>query len=319
MRKNIDIRIFAFTAVLLFGVASQVLAQDQPTQDPMELAAKNPKLFLATMVKQFGWVEPVEPMKVAGPIYFVGTKGLSVWLITTSEGHILLNTGMPGSGPMIEASIRKLGFKPEDIKFMLTCHAHVDHVGGHAYLQKLSGAQVVMLDKEVDLLQSGGKDDFNYGDVPEFSFEPVTVDRVIRDGDTVKLGDITLKAIHTPGHTRGSTTWVTDVTEGGKSYNVVFPDGTSANPGYRVAKDPSYPDIGDDFRHTFQVLEMLKPDIWLSPHTDTLNLEARRARTVKEGANAWVDPEGYRKWVVSQHEKFEATVKKEMGAAAKSQ
>ena len=182
------------------------------------------------MVKQFGWTEPAEPMKVVGPIYFVGTKGLSVWLITTSQGHILLNTGMPSSGPMVEASIRKLGFKPDDIKFILTCHAHIDHVGGHTYLKNLSGAQVAMMKSGVDLLRSGGKNDFMYGNVPEFGFEPVKVDRVIRDGDTVRLGDVILTAIHTPGHTQGSTTWITNVTEGGKIYQGVFPDGSVSTP-----------------------------------------------------------------------------------------
>jgi metallo-beta-lactamase class B len=299
MVKNIT-RMSLLTAILFFGVASRVSPQD-----------------LQTAAKQFGWTEPAEPVKVVGPIHFVGTRGLGIWLITTSEGHILLNTGMPGSGPMIEASIHKLGFKPEDIKLMLTCHAHIDHVGGHAYVKNISGAKVVMLDKEVDLLQSGGKTDFNYGNVPEFAFVPVEVDRIIRDGDTVRLGDVTLKAIHTPGHTRGSTTWVTTVTDRGKSYSVVFPDGTSVNPGYRVANDPSYPGIGDDYRRTFRILAALKPDIWLAPHTEVFNFEAKRVRATKLGARAWVDPVGYRKWVVSRRAKFEATVKKETGDAAK--
>ena len=314
MKRQSHARIVVVAVLVVLGVGSKLLAQNKSAQDQWELAAKNPKLFLETMVKQFGWTEPAEPMKVVGPIYFVGTKGLSVWLLTTSQGHILLNTGMPSSGPMIEASIRKLGFKPEDIKFILTCHAHIDHVGGHAYLKKLSGAQVAMMDSGVDLLQSGGKNDFIYGAVPEFSFEPVKVDRVIRDGDTVRLGDVILTAIHTPGHTQGSTTWVTSVIEGGKAYRVVFPDGSGVNPGYRLAKDPSYPGIGDDYRRTFHTLEMLKPDIWLSPHTVDCNFEGKRARAVSEGVKAWVDPEKYRKWVVSQGETFEKVVDKEMSA-----
>jgi len=302
--------------LLTLGVCLGALAQRKPAQDQWELAAQNPKSFLETMVKQFGWTDPVEPMKLVGPIYFVGTKGLSVWLITTSEGHILLNTGMPGSGQMIESSIRKLGFKPEDVKLMLACHAHIDHVGGHAYLKKLTGAQVVMLDSAVDLFESGGKTDFNYGQVSEFSFEAVKVDRVIRDGDSVKLGDVVLTALPTPGHTRGSTTWITNVTEGGKIYQVVFPDGTGVNPGYRVAKAPSYPGIGDDYRRTFHTLEMVKPDIWLSAHTVDYKFEAKRARALSEGVKAWVDPEGYRKWVVSQRQAFESRVDTEMSVPA---
>jgi metallo-beta-lactamase class B len=282
----------------------------------MEVAAQNPKLFLAFMEKKYGWEIPADPMKVGGPLYFVGTKGLSVWLITTSEGLILMNTGMPGSGPMIEASIRKLGFKPEDIKIMLAGHAHIDHVGGHAYMKKLTHAQVVMLDSAVDLLESGGKNDFNYAGFPEFTYEPVKVDRVIRDGDTVRLGDVMLTAIYTPGHTRGSTTRLMNVTDGGKAYKVIFPDGAGFNPGYRLAVNPSYPGIGDDYRRTFFLLEMQRPDIWLFAHTDALNLDEKRVRTPSEGIQAWVNPEGYRKWVVSSRAAFEAEVDKEMSVTA---
>ena len=187
----------------------------QPT--PEELA-KNPALFLESARKTLKWDEPAEPAKIVGPIYFVGTKGLSVFLIQTSEGHILLNTGMPGSGPMIEASIRKLGLKPEDIRILLTGHAHIDHVGGHAYLKKLSGAT--------------GRDD-RRGEGPagvgwqvrlllrrtrcSGSSRPKwTI--VFHDGDDIKLGDVTLKALLTNGHTKGSTTFLMKVVDGGKTY-----------------------------------------------------------------------------------------------------
>jgi len=175
-----------------------------------------------------------------------------------------------------------------------------------------------MMDSGVDLLQSGGKNDFIYGAVPEFSFEPVKVDRMIRNGDTVRLGDVILTAIHTPGHTQGSTTWITSATEGGKVYQVVFPDGSGVNPGYRLVTDPSYPGIGDDYRRTLHTLEMLKPDIWLSAHTVDYGFEGKRARAVSEGVKAWVDPEGYRKWVVSQRQAFEARVDREMSVPAQN-
>jgi len=295
---------------LLLSLPAIALGQDQAA------LAKDPVLFLNTAQKMMKWNEPAEPTKILGPLYFVGTKGLAVWLITTSEGHILINTGMPGSGPMIAESIRKLGFKPEDIKIMLAGHAHIDHVGGHAYIQKLSGARVAMIAEEVDLIQSGGKLDFHYGAYPEFRFDPVKVDQVLHDGDTIKLGEVAATARLTPGHTKGSTTFITNLVDGGKVYTVVFPNGTSVNPGYRVVKDPSYPGIADDYRRTFHVLEMLKPDIWLDAHTQTFDFEAKRARVAKEGAAAWVDPEGYRKWVVAVREKFENTVNAEMGVAA---
>jgi metallo-beta-lactamase class B len=266
----------------------------EPGQAPdLEALGKNPPLFLQMAVNALGWNEPSEPVKAVGPINFVGTRGLGVWLITTSEGNNLLNTVMPQSGPLIEASIRKLGFKPEEIKLLLSCHAHVDHVGGHAYIKKVApDSKVTVIDSEVDLVQSGGKSDFFYGTYPEFAFEPVKVDMVFHDGDTIKLGDVALTAIHAPGHAKGATTFVTNVVDGGKVYTVVFPDGTSVNPGYRVAKDESYPGIGDEFRRSFHSLEMLKPDIWLPGHLEIIDFEGKRATAVKEGVKAWVDPEG---------------------------
>jgi metallo-beta-lactamase class B len=291
-------RVLVVLIALAIGVASPLRAQEAPTS-------------IAAAAQQMRWNEPAEPMKLVGPIHFVGTQGLTSWLITTNDGHMLLNTGMPPSGELIEASIRKLGFKPEDVKLLLTCHAHIDHVGGLAYLKRATGAQVVALDAEVELIQSGGKTDFNYGTVADFQFEPVEVDRVIHDGDKVTLGDVTLQALKTAGHTRGSTTWVTQVTDGGRRFTVVFPDGTSVNPGYRLVKDASYAGIADDYRKTFRTLAALTPDIWLTPHTEPFAFEAKRARVATEGVAAWVDPEGYRKWVALQRERFEAAVTKE--------
>jgi metallo-beta-lactamase class B len=218
----------------------------------------------------------------------------------------LLYTGMPPSGPMIEASIRKLGLNPKDIKLLLTGHAHIDHVGGHGHIQKLSNCRVAMMDAEVELIESGGRTDFHYGSVPEFLFEKVKVDQPLRDGETITLGDIAMTARHTPGHTKGSTTWVMDIVDNGKTYHVVFPDGTSVNPGYRIGKNPSYPGIADDYRRTFQVLASLKPDIWLTSHTEVFDFEGKRARAATEGVEAWVDPKGYATWVAEQLRKFEA-------------
>lgn len=295
---------------LLVLVAAPAAAQPKSQPTPEELA-KDPVLFLSTARKALKWDEPAEPAKLVGPIYFVGTKGLASFLITGSEGHVLVYTGMPGSGEMIEKSIAKLGFKPTDVKIILTGHAHCDHAGGHAYLKKATGAKIAMLREEVELFESGGKLDFHYGDYKAFAFDPAKVDTVFRDGDEIKLGDITVQALHTPGHTKGSTTYVTKVVDGGKTYTVAFPDGTSVNPGYRVAVNPSYKGIGDDYHRTFRTLESLKPDVWLNCHTEFFGYEAKLARAAKEGVAAWVDPEGYKKYVAAAKGKFEATAGKE--------
>jgi len=282
-------------------------------QDPEDLA-KDPVLFLNTAQKLLKWNEPAEPTKIAGPLYFVGTRGLASYLITTSEGHILLNTAMPVTGPMIAESIRKLGFKPEDIKILLAGHAHIDHVGGHAYIQKISHARVAMAAEEIDLIQSGGKIDFQYGAYPEFAFDPVQVDQVLRDGEAIRLGDVSLTARLTPGHTKGSTTFIMRVVDGGKAYTVVFPNGTSVNPGYRLVRNASYPGIADNYRRTFQLLATLKPDIWLDAHCDVFDFEGKREAATRDGAAAWVDPAGYRKWLAGGREKFQALVNAELGS-----
>lgn len=271
--------------------------------------AKDEGALLGETRKALKWDEPAQPVRIVGPIYFVGTRGLSSWLIATPAGHILINTGMSGSGPMIAESIRKLDFKPEEIRILLAGHAHCDHIGGHAYLKGLSGARMVAMASEVDLIQSGGKLDFHYSAYPEFLFDPVMVDQVLDDGDAIGLGGVVVTALHTPGHTKGTTTFAMDVTDGARTYKVVFPDGTSINPGYRLVKDPSFPGIADAYARTFRVLESLEPDIWLSAHPEMFDFESKRAKG--EGPGVFVDPEGYRRFIAGGREKLETLLAKE--------
>lgn len=262
------------------------------------------------------WVSPAEPMHIVGPINFVGTKGLGVYLITTPAGHILLGGGMPHSSSLIEASIRKLGYKSEDIKILLSNHAHVDHVGTMAEFKKLTGATVVAMDRDVKLLASGGKIDYLFAKDPSFYFPPATADRVLRDGDTVELGGVKLTARLSAGHTPGCTTFITTVQEGGRSYQVAFPDGTGVNPGTRLVNNPSYPGILEDYRKTFALLESLHPDIFLSYHDD-FSWTTERARAATEGAQAFVDPEGYRQFVADRKANFEQLLTQEKEKATR--
>ncbi len=243
---------------------------------------------------------PAEPMHIVGPINFVGTRGLGVYLITTPAGLILIGAGLPASSSVIEASIRKLGYKPEDIKILLSNHAHFDHVGTMADLKKLSGASVEAMDGDVELLASGGKLDYLFGADPRFYFPPVRTDRVLKDGEIVELGGVKLTARLTPGHTPGCATFITTVQDGGRSYQVVFPDGTSVNTGTRLVHNPSYPGILEDYRKTFAVLESLHPDIFLVYHIDDAGWRAKRDRAVTEGAKAFIDPDGYRSFVADR-------------------
>lgn len=294
--------------------AAPAHTQAPPTRDQL---ARNNKLFIEGATRALKWEQPAEPVHIAGPLYFVGTQGLGSYLFATSEGLILLGTGMPSSGPMIADSIRKLGFRPQDIKIILTWHAHADHAGAIAYFKQLSGAQLAVMDGDVAAMEDGGRSDFHYGwDWRTMGYPAAKVDRVLRDGDSVRLGDVVLTALSTPGHTRGDTTWVTTIVDKGKAYTVVWPDGTSVNPGYRVASQPSYPGIGDDYRRTLARLELLKPDIWLVSHTDRFGLDDKRARAAREGVAAFVDPEGYRRYIVAQRAAFEEQVARETAASS---
>ncbi|RDL52486.1 Metallo-beta-lactamase L1 type 3 [Ensifer sp. M14] len=318
MRKTVALAGLLFSVMPLPCPASLAVAQDVsrplPTKEDL---AKNNKLFITLARKALKWDEPAEPIKMVGPLYFVGTKGLSSFLFVTQEGHILLNTAMPETGQLIVESIRKLGFKPEDIKIIINGHAHSDHAGAFAYIKAISGAELAVMEPDVAQMEDGGKSDFHYGtDWKIMGFPPVKVDRILRDGDTVRLGDVLLTAYNTPGHTRGSTTWVTQLIDSGKVYTVVFPDGAGFNPGYRVARDPSYPGIGTDYRNTHHALELLKPNIWAGHHTEYFDMEEKRKRAATEGVKAWVDPEGYRRFVAEKKSAFEALVNEEMGAGA---
>jgi metallo-beta-lactamase class B len=269
-----------------------------------------------------GWNKPVEPLRVVGPVHFVGTNELGAFLVTTPEGYVLIDGGLPESAPLIEQSIRKLGLDPRRIRVLLITQAHFDHVGSLAHFKQLSGARVEVMDGDVSLLESGGRTDYLFGDAAgradaaSFRFEPAKVDRTLRDRDTVTLGGVTLTARKTPGHTPGSTTWLTTVEEGGRRYQVVFAASTSINPGTRLVDRPSYPGIAEDFAHAFEVLESLRPDVFLGGHTGFFDLEGKRAR-LGQGAsgNPFVDPEMFRAHVASRKRAFEEYRAKERATA----
>jgi metallo-beta-lactamase class B len=258
------------------------------------------------------WNDYEAPFRLAGPIYFVGTTNLAAFLIHTPQGHILIDGGMPSTAPVIEKSIRELGFKPEDIRLLLTTQAHFDHVGSHAHFKKLSGAMAQAMEGDAQLLRDGGKSDYLFSGNADFHFPPVPVDRVLKDGDIVTLGGVRLVARKTPGHTPGSATYEMDINEGGRIYKVVFAASTSVNPGTRFVKNPSYPGILEDYRKAFAVLESLQPDIWVSGHSDFFDLQAKRKKISKDNpAAAFVDPNGYKQMISSKKKAFEDYVAKE--------
>jgi len=301
----------------LFGCNWTSSPQSDPSTAPAQPAVVRAARS-ALPAKNLGvlrsWFEPTSPFKIVGPIYFVGTRGLGVYLITTQDGHILLDGGMPSSAKDIEASVRALGFKPQDIKILLITHAHIDHAGTVAHFKKLApAATVAVMDGDAEILESGGRSDPVYGKFRSLHYAAVHPDRVLKDGSTISLGDITMTARKSAGHSPGCTTWITTVSDGGQSYEVVFPGSSNVNPGMRLFVDPSWLGIDNDFRSTFRMLESLKPDIFLGAHTQTFAFEDKRLRMGREGVVAWVDPDGYRVYVAKDKAKFEALLAKEKG------
>ena len=210
---------------------------------------------------------------------------------------------MASTTPLIERSIERLGFRVSDIRYLLTTQAHFDHVGSLAVLAAKSGGQVLVMGRDATLVEHGGHGDYLFGDT--MSFAPVKVARVLRDGDTVRLGGMALVAHLTPGHTPGCTTWTTTVRDGDVTCAVAFAGSTTVNEGTRLVRNPSYPGIRDDYERAFRVLRTLHPDVFLGAHASFFGLEAKRARQVAGAAsNPFVDPEGFAAMVDRQERRF---------------
>jgi metallo-beta-lactamase class B len=265
------------------------------------------------------WTEPFPPFKIAGNLYYVGSKGLATYLITTSQGHILINSDLEENVPLIRASVERLGFKFTDIKILLISHAHWDHDAGSNTIKKLTGAKYMVMEADVPVVESGGKTDFQYGNVPTSLYTPAKVDRVLHDGDEVKLGDTVLVAHLTPGHTKGCTTWTMKVKEHDQTYNVVIIGSPNVNPGYRLVNNAAYPQIAEDYEKMFRVLKSLPCDIFLGAHGNYFDLETKYMRLKEVATAAFVDPEGYKKYVAEKEQAFKTELAMQRAAARGSQ
>jgi metallo-beta-lactamase class B len=263
-------------------------------------------LALLSMASAFSqnptdWTEPFAPYKVAGNLYYVGSRGLASYLVTTPQGHILINSSLEESVPLIQASVAKLGFKFEDVKILLISHAHWDHCAGSAAVKKRTGAQYMVMQQDVSEVETGGAADFYYHD---HTYPRVKVDRVLKDGDTVKLGGSVLTAHLTPGHTPGNTTWTMQVNDEGRVLNAVIVGSTNVNDGYKLVHNNAYPRIAGDFEQTFRVLKSLPADLFLGAHGSYFGMEAKYALLRPNAPNPFVDPKGYRDFVADREKAF---------------
>jgi metallo-beta-lactamase class B len=272
--------------------------------------------ILVSAVTLFGqenksWTEPFPPHRVVGNVYFVGSLSLASYLITTPQGHILINSNLESSGPMIRAGVEKLGFKFSDVKILLISHAHWDHCAGSAHLKELTGAKYMVMEQDVPEIEAGGKGNFHYGNDPGTFYKPTKVDRVLHDGDDVKLGGTVLTAHLTPGHTKGCTTWTMKATDRGKTYDVVIVGSPNVNGGYKLVNNAQYPGIAEDYEKTFRVLKSLHCDVFLGAHGDYYGMDKKFSRMKPDGPNVFIDPDGYQAYIAEREKAFRTELERQ--------
>ena len=252
---------------------------------------------------QRDWNAPFPAHQVIDNIYFVGTQQLGSFLVTTPEGHILINSDFESTVPSIRRSIEDLGFAFSDIKIILGSHAHGDHMEADALVQELTGAEVMVMRQDVERLRRlrpGGKEH--------------PIDRLLDDGDEVTLGGTTLVAHRTAGHTQGCTSWALEVEESGQTYLALIVGSFGVNPGYVLVDNPDYPEIADDYRATFAKARSLPVDVFLGSHGFWYDMERKLERALTQAAgqqNPFIDREGYRAHIDLQEQRFQEMLREQ--------
>lgn len=274
-RKNL---LFAVFAVFIAGSAVfNSVAQEMFKQ----LSAKE------------AYVKPQPPLRIVGNLYYVGTYDLAVYLITTRDGNILINTGVNNSTAPIRANIEALGFRFSDTRILLATHGHWDHVAAMAEIKRLTGAKMMMHEDDVALVETGGSADFRFPKGRGAIYEPVKVDRRLKDGDKVRLGEVELVLHHHPGHTKGASSFAYTVSDGGRDYNVLIANMGSINPGVNVATMPGFPNIAEAYATTFARQKLLKPDVWVASHAPQFDMHKKYKTGDPYDPGRFVDPAGY--------------------------
>jgi metallo-beta-lactamase class B len=249
------------------------------------------------------WNRAFPPYRVIGDIYYVGTGDIALFLLKTSAGLVLIDSGFEASVPRLRENIEALGFRYGEIKLVLTSHAHIDHVQAHALVRRQTGAQVVVSTLDAPFVESGGKGEPVFDGV--YSWTPCPVDRRVNDGEAVTLGDTTLVAHLTPGHTPGATTWTTKVEHAGKQLDVLFFPSANVNPGVKLIGNARYPQIAADFERSFAQWKALPCQVFLADHGDFYDMRDKYDRLqASSGENPFIDPEGYRRFIAEAEARF---------------
>lgn len=263
------------------------------------------------------WTTPIDPFKIAGNLYYVGSRDLAAYLVVTRQGNILINSNLESSPPQIRHSVEQLGFKWGDTKILLSSQAHYDHVAGAAQVLQQTHAKYEVMEGDVAVVESGGgKTSF---DLPDSHFPPAHVDKTLHDGEKITLGGTTITALRTAGHTQGCTTFTITVNEGGKPLLVAIIGGWSSNPGVTYVaikgKPASYPGIAKDFEHTFATYKALPVDIFLGAHGVYFNMLEKLDRGARTNPSLWIDPEGYKVAIQKADDNFHRELAKEQAEA----
>jgi metallo-beta-lactamase class B len=258
------------------------------------------------------WNQPVEPFRIVGNVYYVGAANVSSFAIKTEKGIILIDGGLPETAPQILSNLRRLGMDPKQVKILLNSHAHFDHAGGLQALKEATGAKLYASAGDKRVLEAGGKNDFGFGD--SLQFPKVKVDRTVASGEKVALGNTELIAELTPGHTKGCTTWTARIQDGNAEYNVVWICSLSV-PGYRLVNNSKYPNIVEDYQHSFAAIKKRRCDVFLAPHGEFFDLKERMQRFKDGDAKAFVDPTALRRYVADAEAAFDQELEKQRAAA----
>ena len=255
---------------------------------------------------QNGWDDPFAAHRVMDNLYFVGTGGLGTFLITTPEGHILINTDFERTIPMIERSMETLGFDLADIEIILGSHAHGDHQAADVFLRERTGAQIMIMEEDVEGWRRMNR---GAGDVP--------IDRILHDGDRVTLGGTTLVAHLTPGHTQGCTSWGMELEENGQTYNAFIVCSFGVNGGYNLVDNPNYPNQAEDYRTTFAKARAMPVDVFLGSHGSFYGLRGKYEalqRRDEGDPNPFVDRAGFQDYVDRYEQRFQSSLEEQLRA-----
>lgn len=258
-----------------------------------------------------GWVTPFPAFRVIGPLYGVGMLDLSVFLITTDEGHILINTGLADSTAHIRSNIESLGFDFNDIRILLTMQAHWDHTAAMAEIKRLTGARVWATPEDARVLEDGGFSDAHFGG--RETFTPVPVDRIINQGDQILLGDLEITVHEHPGHTEGSSSYSFQWTEGGETYDVVIANMGTINGGKQLVIDPTYEGAAVDFATTYHQQKQMDVDVWVAAHAGQYNMHDKYQPGQAYSPDTFVDPEGFLAAIRELEDAYLEVIARELG------